>query len=624
MSCAHFAHLFLISVFSLCVSAQQSVPGFSATRSDQAPGAFTKMSAIGAAASTYLTFDNTRFNQKLVWSVWLQKVDGTLYPSLGPDVPSESLLVYFQKSADENFVLMFESPSTPDAITGDNLIDRFPIVSTDSKTTTFDFARGLPRRLFRSWINPEYTADFKIAYATVYNFKNMNDVVTFGETLKIDDARFSTVIMRHAFRLFDLGLTPLKITQPLQLGLFTAASTVDKDSTEPQTVRRFDINKPITMYISSNTPDQAVRDLAQGLKWWNLAFGFDFVKVEVLSKPVDWADARMNILQWSDNPEDCFGGATAIGPSEVNPVTGEIYSGKILVCGSTIAQMYKKGVNPAIASENAFMAKAMSYIAAHEFGHVLGFTHNFKGKLYRDPAHLNVINSTVMDYPFPEEILAYSGVGVADFAKVQVTYLEPGNPEAIKRLRELPYCSDEDTATDPACNAFVPGGYGPALLATNYLNKLRTGAAMVEMENAVRGVILKRFFGGGEPLTVIDFDMLMTLYPGSKLSLAEKTRDTARAMRAITLSLPDNRVRAIVTALSTQILPFSSEFADRRALVEALAAIKTAATYEALENLHGQTRGLLATVDDQKVETGLLRLEHLLDKLLADFWEDPK
>lgn len=116
-------------------------------------------------------------------------------------MPSESLFVYLQLSADKNFVHLFEKKQNPGDPRGANLIDRFPVVSIDRHDVTFDFSQGLSGRFFSLFIQPKNPTEFNYVYSAVYDFENHDNVVTFTQLLKLKDAKASTAIMHQAFRL---------------------------------------------------------------------------------------------------------------------------------------------------------------------------------------------------------------------------------------------------------------------------------------------------------------------------------------------------------------------------------------------------------------------------------------
>ncbi|MCU0550753.1 MAG: zinc-dependent metalloprotease [Leptolyngbya sp. Prado105] len=91
--------------------------------------------------------------------------------------------------------------------------------------------------------------------------------------------------------------------------------------------------KPIVFWIENSVPLEyrdAVRD---GALFWNRAFekaGFkDAIEVRQMPDKADWdpADVRYNTIRWFNSNDAIF----AMGPSRVNPLTGEILDADIIV-----------------------------------------------------------------------------------------------------------------------------------------------------------------------------------------------------------------------------------------------------------------------------------------------------
>ena len=221
--------------------------------------------------------------------------------------------------------------------------------------------------------------------------------------------------------------------------------------------------QPIVWWIENTTPveyRQTIMDA--GLKW-NEAFekaGFkNAVVMKIMPDDADWdpADIRYNVIRWVSSPYPSYG---AIGPSFVNPKTGEILGADITVewfSGSAIpiqeelytgypaigemqnendptklflsasqqkhwmscnlAQELKAqfttgltvlDVDGASPKEISEMHKQfLYYLIMHEMGHTMGLNHNMKASQMLSPADLNNTSLThteglqgsVMDYP---------------------------------------------------------------------------------------------------------------------------------------------------------------------------------------------------------------------------------
>src|SRR5262249_46298011 len=80
-------------------------------------------------------------------------------------------------------------------------------------------------------------------------------------------------------------------------------------------------------------------------------------------------------------------------------------------------------------------------VVVHEVGHTLGLRHNFKGSLVPP-------STSVMDYLTNEDSLPMNNPGTYDTAAIQYLY------GISVDLPKQPFCTDEDTVSDPDCNTF--------------------------------------------------------------------------------------------------------------------------------------------------------------------------
>lgn len=317
----------------------------------------------------------------------------------------------------------------------------------------------------------------KSRYATLRSFPNNTDVVVdlaydnpapFNSgSSDITDARYVRVRMQHS--LIEM---PQNDFQPRRddprVGYFSEQIN-DQTSISPvpykDVIHRWNLKKkdpnaalsepvePIVYWIENTTPleyRQIIMDA--GLKW-NEAFekaGFkDAIQMKIMPDDADWdpADIRYNVIRWVSSAQPTYG---AIGPSFVNPKTGQILGADITVewfSGSatpildelfkgsaSTANLQFPGMDPQ--EQNCTLAgelksqlltgmtvldatgaspndvkemhkQFLTYLIMHEMGHTLGLNHNMKSSQMLSPAEINNTNIThqlgligsVMDYP---------------------------------------------------------------------------------------------------------------------------------------------------------------------------------------------------------------------------------
>ncbi|MDZ8225276.1 zinc-dependent metalloprotease [Nostoc sp. ChiVER01] len=109
--------------------------------------------------------------------------------------------------------------------------------------------------------------------------------------------------------------------------------------------------KPIVFWIDNAVPLEYRDAIKEGVLMWNKAFlnaGFkDAIEVRQMPDDATWdpADIRYNTIRWINTVDGYF----ALGPSRVNPLTGEILDADILVDASFVRELkseYHKIVQP--------------------------------------------------------------------------------------------------------------------------------------------------------------------------------------------------------------------------------------------------------------------------------------
>ena len=205
--------------------------------------------------------------------------------------------------------------------------------------------------------------------------------------------------------------------------------------------------EPIIFYIEKTVPHRFRPYVRQGILEWNKAFekaGFiDAIEARIQQDHEDWdpEDARYNTIRW------VVGASFAIGPSRVNPLTGQILDADILVGESWIRSWQREWTTffeevehernhpvdhssrhncqmaTGLARQMGFMAsvlqargliddgelpeefigQALKALIMHEVGHTLGIRHNFKASTIYTLDELNkkpgkALHGSVMEY----------------------------------------------------------------------------------------------------------------------------------------------------------------------------------------------------------------------------------
>jgi hypothetical protein len=213
--------------------------------------------------------------------------------------------------------------------------------------------------------------------------------------------------------------------------------------------------EPLVYWIENTTPLEYRQTIYDAGMKWNEAFekaGFkNALQMKIMPDDATWdpADIHYNVIRWVSSAQPSYG---AIGPSFVNPRTGQILGADITVewfsgsatpisdelyngtsamqqsmqfpgltmnhydncsIASELKAQYTAGlttleITGASATEIKEMHKQfLTYLIMHEMGHTLGLNHNMKSSQMLSPAEINNTTIThsiglmgsVMDYP---------------------------------------------------------------------------------------------------------------------------------------------------------------------------------------------------------------------------------
>ncbi len=104
------------------------------------------------------------------------------------------------------------------------------------------------------------------------------------------------------------------------------------------------VKEPIVFWLENTIPVKYRKAVKEGILAWNDAFeeaGLkDAVVVKEMPDDADWdpADSRYNTIRWMIQP----GGGYAVGPSHVNPYTGQIYDADVRISVDFLRYYYRE------------------------------------------------------------------------------------------------------------------------------------------------------------------------------------------------------------------------------------------------------------------------------------------
>lgn len=153
--------------------------------------------------------------------------------------------------------------------------------------------------------------------------------------------------------------------------------------------------KPIVFYVDSAFPEKWRTTIKAGIEDWNQAFEQAGFKHAVVAKDYpkddpdfDPDDMRYNCFKYAATPT-----ANAMGPSYVDPRTGEILTADVIWYHNIVSLLHNwrfiqtgtvdKRVRKPVFDDDV-MCESIRYAAAHEVGHTLGLMHNM-GASYAFP-----------------------------------------------------------------------------------------------------------------------------------------------------------------------------------------------------------------------------------------------
>jgi Met-zincin/Domain of unknown function (DUF5117) len=384
----------------------------------------------------------------------------------------------------------------------------------------------------------------------------------------VTDARYVNVKMQHSFLEVPENDFKARADDP-RVGYFmeqvtdltSYTSTPYKDIIHRWNLVKKDPNaaisdpvEPITWWVENTTPVEWRNSILQAGRNWNAAFesaGFsNAVVMKMMPDDAEWdpADIRYNVIRWVSSNL-----GFAIGPSFVNPRTGQILGADITVdfgimnganneaalfdaltsnanymnqhALCQIGQGLKAQLGMATTVVDIYGSEAdsdelkhqfMNFLIMHEMGHTMGLNHNMKASNMLSPAELadqkvtraKGLTGSVMDYPSPNLIIQDAPIdyyttkaGPYDHWAIEFGYRQFAEGEEEAGLKKILARSGEsDLAFGNDADIVSPfGGVDPRVRTWDMSNDMVAYASgQYELVNNTMSKLKDKFVVDGE------------------------------------------------------------------------------------------------------------------------------
>lgn len=282
------------------------------------------------------------------------------------------------------------------------------------------------------------SGSFKADMSSILAFKSYPNNITFKTRMvyTVSDNPFTALMTTSMLILPDEPMRPRY--EDKRLGIFSEGKVLyseNKDGTERMRyINRWNLSpraedverhkrgelvvpeKPIVYWVDNAFPEKWRPYLKEGIEDWQLAFEAIGFKDAIVARDYpsdanfDPEDMRNSCLIYASVPI-----ANAMGPSWVDPRSGEIIQGSVYFYHDVLKLLHNwRFIQTATVDPDArkevydmhVMGPLLRYLVAHEIGHTLGLMHNMRGSYaypvdsLRSPSFTEKYGTTasIMDY----------------------------------------------------------------------------------------------------------------------------------------------------------------------------------------------------------------------------------
>lgn len=461
-----------------------------------------------------LELSKSHLNRELVWLPAIIESNTDVEPYL------ITFNTTFRFQRVDNYIQLSENPQGSTNLQINvlpTIYARFRIINETENSITFDFNSSQIIHYGLSKLHKASTSDSLYAISTLTKSAQMNDIsnaqiqnfnsgdgwIAFEQLIgATQTTRIASAIIRHTFIEADKSkMVPILDDPNDDIGYFNT-KRYSIGASEPKYIaHRFDPKKPLTFYISSNTPERYRQSIRDGILAWNKVFGWEYLHVAEAPAGARPGDIRYPMILWIEDSDVGLG----IGQSQAHPITGEILTALItiregwahifdvsklesieqkeessfqikggqrgIVCNYTANAM-----TPDFFSANNFgnkitignsdleqmELKQLRAVVMHEVGHTLGLRHNFAGSLDSDISFKNnekdfldflngerneidapLPSSSIMDYlPLMDDLRMYQP-GRYDRKALAYAYDVRSDSSDNDHTQQISFCTDE-------------------------------------------------------------------------------------------------------------------------------------------------------------------------------------